>query len=239
MKPESTYSQYLCGIVVSSQARFNIWDVILKFDENIAYVDTDSVKGYFSAEDLEWIKEYNNSVAEQQNVVAGVLGLDPKLYSPKNKDGEIKRLGLLEEEYPDNIECFKTLGAKRYCIQLKKGKKDKKTGKINKILTTIAGLPKKAGATVIKTIDDFNNMTEWKPSQSQKKIVYYNDNQPECIWTDEDGVEYVDNNQFGAPIVPTGYDLSMSEEFIKFLLTLNGTVDTDDEYFSDIPADLR
>ena len=242
MKPESTYAQYLCGIYVSSQARFNLWDIILHddFDENISYCDTDSCKGYYSPDGLEWIKQYNNEVEERQNRVAAELGIDPELFSPKNKDGEIKRLGWLEEEFTDNIECFKTLGAKRYCIQLKKGKKDKKSGKIKKILTTIAGLPKKAGTAVIKTIDDFNNMTEWKPSQSLKKIVYYNDNQPECIWTDYKGVEYTDNNQFGAPIVPTGYDLSMSEEFIKFLLTLNGTVDPDeDEFFSDIPEDFR
>lgn len=239
MKPDKTYSQYLCGIFVSSQARFNIWDVILKFDENIAYVDTDSVKGYFSPEDLKWIEEYNESVGARETAVATTLGIDPTLYAPKNKDGEIKRLGLLEEEYTNNIAYFKTLGAKRYCIELIKGKKDKKTGKVHKILTTIAGLPKKAGEIVIKKIDDFHNNTVWSPSQSLKKIVYYNDNQPECIWTDYNGEKYTDYNQFGAPIVPTGYDLSMTEEFIKFLMTLNGNVDRDDEFFSDVPEDYR
>lgn len=228
LKPEKCFGSFQLGIWVTAWARHNLWDFILKFDEKIIYCDTDSIKGLFTDEDIEWINQYNDGIASIENAVAGALGIDPKLYTPLTSKGKMKRLGIMERE--DDAVEFKTLGAKRYCYMTEDGE----------IHTTIAGLPKKAGTNKIKSVSDFTNETKWNTMESMKNIAVYNDNQSYAKWIDKDGRIYENYDKYGIAIVPTTFDLSISEEFMKFLMTLkNGCIDDDDEFFSDVPYQFR
>lgn len=220
MKAETTFLAYQHGIWITSWARHNLWDFILQFDEKIVYCDTDSIKGFFDDEDLKWIEEYNKRIEYYQNIVADYHGYSRDLYTAKTSKGSIKRLGIMERE--EDCVKFKTLGAKRYAAE-HDGHTD----------CTIAGLPKLGSKEVIKNVEDMTNNKKWNTINSKKLIAFYNDNQGECIWTDFEGKKYTSYDQYGICLKPTTFDLSMSDEFEKFLAMLaTGTIDRNDEFFT-------
>ena len=225
-KPENTFLAYQMGIWVTAWARHNLWDFIIKMDKHIAYCDTDSIKGLFDENDMKFVTEYNKSIEELENNVAKKLGFDPELYTALTNKGKVKRLGIMERE--DDCEEFKTLGAKRY-VDLVDGQ----------IHCTIAGLPKSAGESKIKSVDEFNNNMVWNTRESEKQIAMYNDEQKPCVWRDRDNHPYKSSDKYGICIQPTTFDLSMSTEFMKFLQTLaTGRIDREDEFFIDTPSYL-
>lgn len=239
LTPEKCFGSFQLGIWVTAWARHRLWDFIRHFDEKIIYCDTDSTKGLFTDEDLDWINDYNASIASLESRVAAQLGIDDKLYTPLTSKGKTKRLGIMERE-ADGVH-FKTLGAKRYVYQtLDKELYENYGIRFLEMHTTIAGLPKSAGVNKISTCDDFTDNTVWNTKESQKNTAVYNDNQPNAILTDLYGNEYEATDQYGIAIVPTTFDLSISEEFAKFLQTLKtGNIDETDEFFSDIPYIFR
>lgn len=225
-KAETTFLAYQHGIWITSWARHNLWDFILQFDEKIAYCDTDSIKGLFTDDDIDWINGYNNGIATLEDNIADKLGFDRTMYTPKTLKGKVKRLGIMERE--EDCSEFRTLGAKRY-VDLVEGE----------IQCTIAGLPKKAGCDKIKHVDEFNNNMVWDTKESKKNIAKYNDNQPACTWTDRDGHRHYSDDKFGICIQPTTFDLSMSSEFELFLKTLRaGKIDRNNDYFTKNPKCL-
>lgn len=226
MKEETTFLAYQHGIWITSWARHNLWDFILKFDERIIYCDTDSIKGMFTEEDLQFVDDYNKQIAQYQQIVADYHGYSSSLYTATTSKGSIKRLGVMERE--DDCEEFKTLGAKRYVA---------KHG--DSVDVTIAGLPKSCGKKVIKSVDDFHNNRLFNTIDSDKMTAYYNDNQGTTVWTDKDGVKFVCDDKYGLCLKPTTFDLSMSSEFEKFLAMLaTGRIDKNDEFFKNNSAYL-
>ena len=225
-KPENTFLAYQMGIWVTAWARHNLWDFIIKLDPRIAYCDTDSIKGLFNENDIDFVTKYNKHIEEIENEVANKLGFDPKLYTATTNKGKIKRLGIMERE--EDCEEFKTLGAKRY-VDLIDGE----------IHCTIAGLPKSAGENKIKSVSEFNDNLVWSTKESEKIIAMYNDNQKPCVWRDRDNHPYKSDAKFGICLQPTTFDLSMSSEFRKFLQTLmTGKIDRNDDFFTDVPSYL-
>lgn len=228
MKPNKMFLSYQIGIWVTAHARHNLFDFIIRFDPRIVYCDTDSIKGVFTEEDLQFVEEYNKSIAEREEAVAKHLHIDPNLFAPKTPKGKTKRLGIMERE-PDCLE-FVTLGAKRYADSIEVD------GEIE-IQTTIAGLPKKAGKNKIKKVSDMlNNNLIWNTEESMKQTSYYNDEQETIIWTDYLGNEYTSTEKYGCCLLPTTFDLSMSANYIEFLEYIeNG----DPNLLNDTPEDLR
>jgi hypothetical protein len=221
-KVEKTFGSYQLGIWVTAIARYNLWRFIIKFDTRIVYCDTDSFKGDFTDDDLAFVDEYNKYVEELENKVALHYGFDPNLYAPKNPKGKVCRLGVADREH----DCIlKTLGAKRYCVE--------EDGELH---MTVAGLPKKS-VSKLKSLDDFNNNTFWNVKESGKKCSYYNDNQSECVWIDEDGKAYNSSDKYGIAIIPTSFNMSMSDEFRMLIELMSGNV-SDDDFFNDMPSCL-
>lgn len=221
-KVEKTFGSYQIGIWVTAIARYNLWRFITKFDKRIAYCDTDSFKGDFTDEDLAFVDEYNKYVEELENKVALHYGFDPALYAPKNPKGKVCRLGIADREH----DCIlKTLGAKRYCVE-----------ENDNLYMTVAGLPK-SSVSKLKSLDDFNNNTFWNVKESGKKCSYYNDNQSECVWVDENGKVYKNTDKYGIAIIPTSFNMSMSDEFRMLVELMSGNI-SDDEFFNDMPSCL-
>ena len=219
-----SFTVYQAGVWVTSWARHNLFDFIIPLDERIAYCDTDSIKGIFTDEDIDFVNTYNKGIEDLENKVAKHLGIDPSKYTAQTSKGKIKRLGIMERE--DDCEEFKTLGAKRY-VDLVNGE----------IECTIAGLPKKAAKAKIKSVDEFTDGLVWETDESDKLIARYEDNQKPCTWIDRDGNVFESDAQYGICLQPTTFDLSIGNEFKHFLTLLKtGIIDKGDDFYDDTPC---
>ena len=217
--PDKTFLAYQQGIWVTAWARHGLWDFISVLDKRVVYCDTDSIKGLFTDEDMQFIEEYNKGIEKLENEVAAHLGIDPELYAPKTKKGKSKRLGIMAREEDCILKC---LGAKRYVA---------KHG--DHYDSTIAGLPKSAGRNKIKSFNDFSNHTLFNTIESEKLTAVYNDNQQPTTFIDRDGNSYTCTDKYGICLQPTTFDLSISSEFEKFLSTVqHGFIDRNDEFFA-------
>ena len=222
-KIDKSFGSYQLGIWVTSIARHNLWHFISLMDERVTYCDTDSFKGDFTDEDLALVDDYNKQVEAYEQEVANFYSFDSGMYAPTNPSGKECRLGIADREH----DCkLKTLGAKRYITEDEEG-----------LHMTVAGLPKKS-VSKLKSIDEFRNNTVWNVKESGKKCCYYNDNQKETIWTDGNGISYTCYDMYTIAILPTSFDMSMSNEFEHLVNLLNGNIDNTDEFFVDIPACL-
>lgn len=223
-KEEDSFTEYQIGIWVTAWARHNLFDFIIKLDERVVYCDTDSIKGVFTDEDIQFVEDYNKKIADLENIVANKLGIDPAKYTATTSKGKIKRLGVMERE--DDCAEFKTLGAKRY-VDLVNGE----------IECTIAGLPKRAAKAKIKSVDEFHDGIVWKTNESEKLIARYEDDQKPCTWIDRNGVPYESDAKYGICLQPTTFDLSIGNEFKHFLTLLStGIIDRNDDFFTDTPS---
>ena len=233
IKNQNVFAQYEAGIWITAEARHNILSFIIALDSHIAYVDTDSIKGPMTKKDFEFIQKYNDNIEKRQKYVADKLGFDPALYTAPTKNGKLKRLGVMEREDADRFDApgkskLRVLGAKRYCVELEDGTLE----------VTVAGLPKSAGKNKIKKLEDFHNNVGFNTRESGKTIAIYNDTQPECVWIDEDGIEYTCTDRFGVCLKPTTFDLSLGGEFEKFIEALDKTILDDDTFYSDTTSYL-
>lgn len=212
-KPQWTI--YQIGVWCTAWARHNLWECILKLDNKTIYCDTDSCKGLYDEADLKWFEGYNKGIYELQQYVADYYGFDVNLYRPKDPKGIERPLGIFADDGFDYE--FRTLGAKRYAV-LTKNKKGKLV-----IEATIAGLPKKAGAEILTqfakeeygklTVDVFEDDIVWDTEDSGKLVSYYCDNQDEALWVDMYGNEYVSHEKYGICLMPTTFDMSMTDEY--------------------------
>ena len=225
LNPEKQFGCYQLGIWCTSWARHRLWDFIEHFDKKIVYCDTDSIKGTFDQNDIDWVNNYNENIRRTYEKVAQYYGFDKELYEPKTIKGISKPLGFMEREH----DCrLKTLGAKRYVAEWdEKGKHCTET--------TIAGLPKKAGAKKVKRCEDLTNHTTWEAYLSGKQTAHYNDKQPPATWVGRDGQPFYSEDKYGITLAPATFDLSMAPEFEAFLEVLNGSISLDDDRFNDQP----
>lgn len=225
---------YPIGTFVTAYARSSLWYFILKLDKHVIYGDTDSLKGLFDAEDISFINEYNEWVAEREREIADLHGLDEALFHPKDKKGTEHRLGVFDTE-ATCIE-FRTLGAKRYVDTIRVSAADYKPDKMKAIdffdngdakviQATVAGLPKSAAVSILDDVDDFKPGTVWDTAHAGKQMSVYNDEQPEgIVVTDRDGVTYTTSelDRHGIALVPTTFDLEYSDVYANFLNWISG-----------------
>lgn len=201
---KNMFTTYQIGVWVTGWARHNLWDAIFQMDSRVVYCDTDSIKGLFTPEDEKWLDDYNKEIWELCEEAAADLGIDVEKYRPKTKKGAYKELGFFDDE---GIALeFKTLGAKRY-VYTQDGH----------LTCTIAGIGKKSAASEIHTVDDFTLETEWNVKESGKLSCHYCEEQPETIWRDRDGNEYVSHERYGIVLEPASFSMSISDDYEIFL----------------------
>ena len=119
------------GVWVTSYARNNLLENLIKNDEYVIYSDTDSLKlkeGY----NKQSILDYNKKVEEKIKIVSDELCIKFEKYMPKDIKGNSHLIGLFEED--GNYDKFITQGAKKYAYIDSEDKK---------IHITVSGIPKK------------------------------------------------------------------------------------------------
>lgn len=203
---KKVFTAFQFGVWVTAYARRNLWESVFAFDEDILYMDTDSVKYIHNHDDF--FTEYNNNVRRKQKECAKRLNISINMFRVPDHDGIIHSLGEFEDD--GTYEKFRTLGAKKYIVQ--------QNGKLK---MTVSGV-RKAAVSQIDNINDFTNKFEFDIEHANKLILHYNDNQPKIIWNKGYEDEFVSEYRYGICAQPTTYKLGMSFDY--FMLTLNEMV---------------
>lgn len=190
---------YAWGCWVTAWARLKLKEMINIVGDNFVYCDTDSVK-FLVRDDYKRIvariEEYNQGLKE--------LSISNKGYAD-DKKGITHYLGVYE--YEETYKQFKTLGAKKYAYTRQDG-----TFKI-----TIAGVPKKAGAREMGTIENFN-----------VGFVFRNSGKLESVYNDSDyGTYYTDNSsehrieiRSNVVLRESTYEIGLSLEYMYILASV-------------------
>lgn len=197
-----TFVSQSWGVFVTAYARHNLWSLILQIDKDVIYCDTDSIK-YRNNHDAEFDK-YNKEIIIKLQTASDHHGLDKKLLAPADSKGKIHPLGIFDpDEY---YKEFVTLGAKKYC--------DKTAD--DKIHITVSGV-NKCGAAAVHTLKDFKKGLCFDYKTSGKKLLTYNDEQPELIVQDYQGHKTEISQQYGINLSPTQYKLGISVDYETYI----------------------
>lgn len=203
---------YQWGITVTAAARVRLQEMIDMCGNDFVYCDTDSCKMLNPEKYLKAFEEYNKKWIEY----ADKCGCD---YFAFTKDGEKQILGVAD--YEGSYDKFKTLGAKKYAVE--------KNGELE---ITIAGVPKKAGAQLMGSLDNFRigyrfeakDSDSVKLRQEWKKTLTYNDYFNEMFIVD--GKEL--HIQSNVAILRTTYELNITDEYQELISNLNTAYVQDD-----------
>lgn len=186
------YLSYSWGCWVTALARKKL-EVGIRNAENWKagtfplYVDTDSVKGCGPV-DFEKI----NSVLRERAVKQGAYATDVK--------GNTHYMGVFERE-PDMDE-FRTMGAKKYAYTID-----------GKVYITIAGVGKKAGATMLQNAGGLDEMKEGFVFHGATSDAIYNDYNY-GLFEIEGHELYISKN---VALVPGDYTLGLTSEYTYIL----------------------
>jgi len=192
------FLSFAYGVWVTSYARYNLLSNVKLLDEYVIYCDTDSIKlsnGY----DINVIHNYNKSVDDKISRVANFYDIDIKRFTPIDCDGIPHKIGLFDND--GEYLYFKTLGAKKYCY-IDKAKKE--------LHITVAGVPKKGVAALKNDINNFNDNLFFNASDTGKKQIFYNDEQPTLKVIDYLGNVDIIKEKKGICLMPCSYTLSKS-----------------------------
>lgn len=192
------FLSFAYGVWVTSYSRYNLLSNVRLLDEYVIYCDTDSMKltdGY----DINVIYNYNKSVNDKIKQVANFYKIDIKRFEPVDCKGIRHKIGLFDND--GEYKYFKTLGAKKYCYI------DKATEELH---ITVAGVPKVGVSALKNDINNFNDNLFFKSSDTGKKQIFYNDEQPTLKVIDYLGNVDIITEKKGICLMPCSYTLSKS-----------------------------
>lgn len=196
---------YAQGIYVPAYGRKNLWHMVHKFDDIIAYMDTDSTKMLMFDEVLLEMDRYNKLVHEKQKEIAARLGVSYEDFNPRDAKGDVHSIGVFERD--KDIKAFKTLGAKRYICQY-----DESEG-LDYMKMTVAGVRKKA-VRQLCSIEDFKDDLVFDTENAQKLLLVYDDSQPATLWKEGEQDEWLSHDQYGIASYNIPYSMKMSPDYL-------------------------
>lgn len=209
-------NRFLCyqwGVWVTAYAQRNLFTAIYELQSDYIYSDTDSVKFVNYEKHKEYFDNYNRNVLLKLQYAMEHHGFDMSLCSPKTNDGVTKTIGVWD--YDGFYLKFKTLGAKRYMVLTEKG-----------YSLTVSGVNKKIAIPYLQNKYGDNIMEEFKdglvipPKYTGKNIHTYIDEETTGIITDYNGVSIPYHELSSIHLEESGYELSLSREFIDYLLNI-------------------
>lgn len=205
---------YPWGVWVTAYSRANLFSGILACGNDYIYSDTDSIKIMHPDKHWDYINAYNEQVQNKLLKAAKFHGIDPADFSPVNKNGKPKPIGVWD--YEGNYDRFKTIGAKRYIVQC---------GDSYKL--TVAGVNKeKARDYLVKSCrDPFDGLRDGLrvPAEYSGRLTLTYIDDP----ISGEVRDYLGNvgeyEEFSCiHMEPSEYELTLSDEYKDFLNTLFG-----------------
>lgn len=204
---------YPWGVWVTAYCRSTLFSAIIACGDDYVYADTDSVKILHPERHENYFAEYNESINKAIADAAEFRLHTHDDYSPKDRKGKEHTIGFWDNE--GVYDRFKTLGAKRYLVQL---------GDSYKL--TVAGTNKvKSCDYLVSTGDPFGNFDHdlTIPAENTgKNLLTYIDTRCAGYITDYMGVRYSYDELSFIHMEGTEYHLSLSAQFIEYL---KGVVD--------------
>lgn len=196
-KSSSYFLCYAWGAMTATLGRVYLQKMIDACGENFLYCDTDSV--FYS--DPDKIDPILNTLEEDIKAYQRKCGFELTYY---DKKGEPHELGGIDDEG----RCsFKTFGAKKYCTVTEK----------EGLVCTIAGVPKKEGSKLIKTLDDFKLDMVFPGSKTNKMCLWYNDDEGITIRDGRHSLRVKSN----IAMLPVDYLLGLGYDY-KLCLQIEG-----------------
>ena len=204
---------YPWGVWVTAYARANLFSGIIEMGDDYIYSDTDSIKSMNTERHEDYFNSYNAQILDKIELASQYHNLDKSLFAPYTKKGKQKIIGVWDDE--GVYDKFKTLGAKRYLTM--KGVQSTEP----KYMITLAGSNKKKTMEyLVGTGDPFGNFTDGlsiPPENSGRLILSYIDNETTGTVLDMFGVPYEYHELSSIHMEKSEYNLSMSEEFVRYL----------------------
>ena len=204
---------YPWGVWITAYARRNLFTGIEAVGDDFVYSDTDSIK-YLNPEKHEkYFQQYNQEIMKKISLSAQFHRIDESEFSPLNKKGKAKTIGLWD--YEGVYSKFKTLGAKRYLVE--ETESDGRT----KLKATIAGANKKKAAEYLEKtgapFENFDDNLRIPAVYSGRLTATYIDDEHDGYITDYLGETYHYHELSAIHMEPSEYCLTMSDEFINYL----------------------
>lgn len=215
---------YPWGVWVTAYARRNLFSGILACGNDYIYSDTDSIKIFNPESHMDYINSYNNRIMKKVARAAKFFTINVDEFSPKNKKGEPKPIGIWE--YEGKYKRFKTLGAKRYLFERYPEDINPDKGRYQYVLT-VAGVNKKSACQYLidKFGDPFKGFTHdlcVPEDYSGRLTLTYKDDGCDGVMADYLGNVYHYHEESCIHMEPSEYNLTMSQEYRGFLNIVYG-----------------
>lgn len=200
---------YPWGVWVTAYARRNLFTGILACGKDYVYSDTDSIKVLNPDNHWDYINSYNADVQKKLEAAAQFHGIDPAEFSPLNRKGVPKPIGVWDFE--GMYDEFKTLGAKRYLVR-----------EGDEYELTVAGVnKKKARDYLVKTfknpMDGLKDGLVVPPEYSGRLTLTYCDDECHGYVTDYLGNSGEYHELSYIHMEQSDYHMTLSEDYKYFL----------------------
>lgn len=209
---------YPWGVWVTAYARANLFSGIIEMGSDYVYSDTDSIKSLNTDKHNAYFESYNRQIIEKIKASSEHHHIAETMYSPCTKNGKKKTIGIWDDE--GVFDKFKTLGAKRYLTM----RRPIQSTEPQYVITLAGSNKSKTMQYLIKTKDPFGTFKDGlriPPENSGRLTLTYIDNETEGDIIDVNGVPYHYHELSSIHMEQSEYNLSMSEEFIKYLKGVN------------------
>ena len=149
-------------------------------------------------------EKYNKEIIIKLQQALNYHNLDINLLDPADSKGKKHPLGVYD---PDEFyKEFITLGAKKYCDKTQD----------DKIHITVSGV-NKCGAAAVHDLKDFKKGLCFDYNTSGKKLLTYNDEQPDLTVTDYQDHKTKISQKYGINLAPTEYNLGISIDYETYI----------------------
>lgn len=212
---------YPWGVWVTAYARANLFSGIRACGDDYIYSDTDSIKILHPERHMDYINRYNDLVKRKLEASAKHHGIDPSEFSPLNRKGVPKPIGVWDFE--GIYKRFKTIGAKRYMVEKEDGSYE----------ITVAGVNKSMAMRYIlenyqDPMDALDDELTVPASHSGRLTVTYVDEECKGVIMDYLGNPGEYHETSYVHMEPSEYHLTLSDNYKAFIMFLNETMEWSD-----------
>ena len=216
-KNKNRFLFYPWGVWVTAYARANLFSGICACGNDYIYCDTYSIKIVNPLNHMNYIESYNKQILVKLKAAADFHGLDFNDFSPLNKNGKPKPIGVWDFE--GIYDEFKTIGAKRYMYR-----------KGSTYNITIAGLNKLSAREYIlqhfkNPFDALADGLNVPASHSGRLTLTYMDESCTGVVEDYQGNRAEFHEESYIHMEPSEYTLTLSDSYKAFLNKLLGVKD--------------